>query len=159
MTITVFYDGINPPVRIGGNPTLVSLDGSERAPLQTILHESWTPERRADFGIYLATTEAEPDVDPTTEKVVLNPVPVIDGLTITYGWTVKPLTQDEQQLVIDDQDRQAIKQDTQVLALLRARPDQINNYIDTNVTDLASARAALKILARATAVLAQSLFR
>lgn len=39
---------------ITGNPTLTSLDGTKRAPLRTILSQSWTAEMRAEFGIYLA---------------------------------------------------------------------------------------------------------
>jgi hypothetical protein len=41
--------------RIGGNPTLTSLDGEVRAPLATILHASWSDADRAKFGIFLAT--------------------------------------------------------------------------------------------------------
>jgi hypothetical protein len=38
---------------IGGNPTLDSLDGEQRAPLAVILHPSWTAEQRAKFGVYV----------------------------------------------------------------------------------------------------------
>lgn len=48
------------PVRdlthIVGNPTLTSLDGEIRAPLQTVLHESWTDQDRAAFGVHLVET-------------------------------------------------------------------------------------------------------
>jgi hypothetical protein len=53
----------------------------------------------------------------------------------------------------------AIKQDAQVLALLKSRPDQINTYMDNNFTDVASAREIQKIIARAVAVLAQTLLK
>lgn len=43
-------DGFEP---IGGNPTLDSLDGEKRAPLATILAESWTTDDRAEFGVFL----------------------------------------------------------------------------------------------------------
>lgn len=36
-----------------GNPTLDSRDGERRAPLATILADSWTDEERAGFGVYL----------------------------------------------------------------------------------------------------------
>lgn len=42
--------------RATGNPTLDSLDGETRAPLRTILHDSWTPEQRAAFGVYMVDT-------------------------------------------------------------------------------------------------------
>lgn len=35
------------------NPTLDSLDGERRAPLLTILHESWKPAERAKFGVFI----------------------------------------------------------------------------------------------------------
>jgi hypothetical protein len=38
---------------IHGNPVLKSLDGEARAPLATILHESWTAEDRLRFGVHL----------------------------------------------------------------------------------------------------------
>lgn len=38
--------------RISGNPTLKSLDGTRKARLAVIMHESWTDEERAEFGIY-----------------------------------------------------------------------------------------------------------
>lgn len=34
--------------------TITSLDGEIRAPMQVILHPSWTAEERARFGVYLA---------------------------------------------------------------------------------------------------------
>ena len=52
--------------RIGGNPTLTRLDGEERAPLQTLLHESWTDEQRAAFGIY----KAQPFSVPSGKRIV-----------------------------------------------------------------------------------------
>lgn len=47
--------------RITGNPVLTSLDGKVRAPLAVIMHESWTVEDRARFGIYLVEPVAVPD--------------------------------------------------------------------------------------------------
>jgi hypothetical protein len=46
---------------IAGNPVLLSLDGNVRAPLRVILHESWTAEERAAFGVYLAKPVTVPD--------------------------------------------------------------------------------------------------
>lgn len=53
-------------VRIDGNPTLTSLDGEVRAPLAVILHESWTDEDRAKFGIY----QVHPPKVPSGKRVV-----------------------------------------------------------------------------------------
>ena len=38
--------------QVRGNPIIKSLDGKTRAPMRVILHESWTPEDRAAYGIY-----------------------------------------------------------------------------------------------------------
>lgn len=46
---------------IEGNPTLTSRDGKQRAPLATILSETWTDAQRAAFGIYFADPEGVPD--------------------------------------------------------------------------------------------------
>lgn len=40
--------------RVGGNPTILSLDGTRKAPLKVILHASWSAEDRAEYGIYHA---------------------------------------------------------------------------------------------------------
>ena len=55
--------------RAAGNPVLTSLDGEVRAPLQTILADSWTGEERAQFGVYMA----EPFVEPAGKIVVGQP--------------------------------------------------------------------------------------
>jgi hypothetical protein len=47
--------------RIAGNPVLLSLDGKEKAPLLTIMHESWNAADRARFGIFIAENFAMPD--------------------------------------------------------------------------------------------------
>lgn len=39
---------------------VTSLDGQRRAPLDVILHESWTADERAAFGIYLVRPAAVP---------------------------------------------------------------------------------------------------
>lgn len=43
-------------LRASGNPTLTSLDGETRAPLLTILHDSWSDQERAAFGVYMVDT-------------------------------------------------------------------------------------------------------
>lgn len=68
--------------RLNGNPTLTSLDGEIRAPLRTILHESWTEQDRAAFGIYMVDT-APPEGQRWTgafEDDDGTPVPVFEPL-------------------------------------------------------------------------------
>jgi hypothetical protein len=47
--------------RVLGNPTLTSIDGKVRAPLRTIMHDSWTAEERAAFGVHLVEPAKIPD--------------------------------------------------------------------------------------------------
>lgn len=45
---------------ISGNPVLDSLDGETKAPLLTILHESWTEKERAAYGVHLVESVSIP---------------------------------------------------------------------------------------------------
>ena len=47
--------------RIGGNPVLSSRDGACKARLRVILHESWSAEERAAFGVHLVEPVGVPD--------------------------------------------------------------------------------------------------
>lgn len=58
ITVIETKDGFEP---ISGNPTLDSRDNETRAPLAAVLHESWTAEERAKFGVYLVEPMAVPD--------------------------------------------------------------------------------------------------
>jgi hypothetical protein len=49
-----------------------------------------------------------------------------------------------------------LREDTEVLQLLKAGPENIDTYIENQVTDLDSAKAVLKTLARAVAVVAHT---
>jgi hypothetical protein len=55
--------------RLGGNPTLISIDGEVKAPLLTILAPSWTAEDRAKFGIHMV----EPATVPEGKQAVGQP--------------------------------------------------------------------------------------
>lgn len=52
-------------------------------------------------------------------------------------------------------DREAAKLDAGIQALINARPAAIENYINNNVTDLATAKDVLIILAKMVSVLAR----
>lgn len=45
---------------LSGNPLVESLDGTRRATLRTILHESWPDADRAEFGVYLVEINPPP---------------------------------------------------------------------------------------------------
>jgi hypothetical protein len=46
---------------IVGNPTLLSIDGEVKAPLRTVMADSWTAEDRARFGVHLVEPADIPD--------------------------------------------------------------------------------------------------
>lgn len=105
-------------------------------------------------GVHSVVQQDDPVFDPSTHRLEQG-VPVeVDGAWVVTR-VVVPLSQTELDRLQEAADREALKADAQVLALLRARPAGINNYIDTNVTDLGSAKTILKILARAVSVVSQ----
>lgn len=126
-------------------------------------HVSFPPRpssaQLAALSIYPVTTVPKPDETETTK--VTGYTFSGSGSDWTQVWTVEPKTPEEvaewRDRLDQEADIQALKSDPQVRQLLRARPGQINNYIDNNVTDLASAKAILKIYGRALAVLAHTI--
>lgn len=112
----------------------------------------------AQYGVVAVSQEPDPVFDPATEKLVQG-VPVLDLGTWKVRRVVELLSADEIAEYEFQQDEAAVKVDAEVLALLKARPAQINNYIENNVTDLDSAKTVLKILARAVSVLANRTLR
>jgi len=105
---------------------------------------------------------SDPTFDPATEYLVQG-VPVPGDPLWMVTRVVTAMTQGEKDAYAAKTDRAAdlaaIKADAEVLQLLKARPGAIDTYIDNNVTNLAEAKTVLKILARASAVLAQTLLR
>lgn len=126
--------------------------------------KDWTPspENLASFDIYPVTRLDDPAFDPATQKLSEG-VPVDNGGQWEVQRAVVAKTQEDQDAYAEEQaqeaDRSALKGDSQVVALLKARPSQINTYIENNVTNLAEAKAVLKILARAVAVIGYATFR
>lgn len=116
----------------------------------------------ATLNIYPVIEAAQPVIDPATQKITGYTIEG-SGTIWTQTWTVEAKTQQEQDEYTAEQEYQAdvatMQGDNALKALLKARPDQINTYIDTNVTDLASAKDVLKILARAVSVLGNRVLR
>lgn len=80
--------------RAAQNGAIDSLDGERRAPLQTILHESWTAEERAEFGIYVLEIDP-PDGTTWTGSVEESfgaPKLVYDPIIITPAQVVQERT-------------------------------------------------------------------
>ncbi len=112
-------------------------------------------------NIFSVTQKPDPVYTPATQYLVQGvPVGENGAYVVTRVVTAKTPEEiaKETQATNDAADKAAVKADAQVLALLRARPTAINNYIDSNVTNLTQAKEVLKIIARALAVVAQREF-
>lgn len=109
----------------------------------------------SEFGVVAVTQQADPVFNPDTHKLVQG-VPVLSGADWVVTRVVTALTAAEIKRVEYKQDSVTLKGDSQVLALLKARPAQINSYIETNVSNLTQAKDVLKIISRALAVVAQN---
>jgi hypothetical protein len=109
----------------------------------------------AQWGVYPVTPVQKPVGDVVTEIE-----PTVDNLVWSQAWSVRDYTAEEQ-AKIDDKaardslnaeikaDRLEIDTDPAVAQLLKARPAQIDAYIEANLTDLASAKVIIKVLAKA----------
>lgn len=59
----------------------------------------------------------------------------------------------------DDSDTDAVKRMAQVANFVNLSPGQIDAFIDANVTDLAGAKAMLKVISKALSISARVLFK
>ena len=114
------------------------------------------------LGIYYVTDTAQPVFNNMIETISEGtPVKVVDDWV--QVWDVTPLSQTEidarAEQKADQDDAAAIKLDAAVKALILARPAQIENYINTNVKTLATAKTVLIILAKAISALGKTGFR
>lgn len=115
MKITVLVKGQNSQI-LSGNPVVTSLDGTRKATLQTILHESWTSAEREEFGIYSVVVSPPENHYWTGE---------IEGLIPVYRATEKS----EDEIVADfikhiegyyDSVAQSLRYDNRLTCALRA---------------------------------------
>jgi hypothetical protein len=137
-------------------PFVVSTD-----PL-VVLPKDPTAQQLSDAECHILVEVAPPAYDPATQNLTqVDPVQAPANVW-TQTWSVTAKTTQEQEDYAEQQRRAdaiaAIKLDTPVKNLLQATPAEIDTYFATNVTDLDSARNAMNIMARALAVVAQSIF-
>jgi hypothetical protein len=115
-------------------------------------------ENLEEYGYFQVTKTAQDAGDVVTEDT-----PVLVQGEWTQAWATRSYTVEEiEQQAVENaltahaqelrDDQQATRTNPDVLALLNARPAQIDTYIDNNVTDMSSAKEVLKILAKAIAV-------
>jgi len=133
--------------------------------LPTILPRRLADTHWQDAGCKKLVEQQRPVYNPDTH-IATSEVMDIDG-TPTLVWAVAERPQEDVDALIakraqeaaDKQDRLALIGDPMAEALFKARPGEINAYIENNVKDLASAKDTIKILARAVSILAKGMFR
>jgi hypothetical protein len=112
----------------------------------------------AQYSVFPVTFMPDPPYDEATERLVSGTPVEVNGVWQQTA-VVQPLSPEEvaakAEDVANEEDKEALKSDGQVAALLKARPGQINAYVDNNVSNMAEAKEVMKILARAVSVLAQ----
>lgn len=120
------------------------------------------PEDTLNIHNIFSVTQLPDPVYNTVTQYLVQGIPVFNNglLEVTRVVTAKTVGQinREAKEAAQAEDKVALALDSQVRNLLTARPAQINNYIETNVTNLAQAKEVLKILARAVAVVGSRVF-
>ena len=115
-------------------------------------------ETLAEYGVYPVIQTPPPVIDEMLEVVNGYEIVHADGI-FTQQWIVRPLTAEEQAQKIKEkeleEDADTVANDPDVNALLSARPEQIESYIENNVTDIASMKHVLTIVAKAVGVLSR----
>lgn len=113
---------------------------------------------RPDAQVALVDGEAYENIDWGQE------VP-IDQADLDAAWPTVQAAKDAAeaarlaQAQADAADKAAIKLEAQVQSFINMTPAQVNNYIDTNVTDLASAKTVLKFYGRMLLLLARKEYK
>jgi len=112
------------------------------------------------WNVKPVTQLADPPYDPATQRLVQG-TPVFNDPNWEVTQVVQALTQEEMDELQKESDRQAdialFKSDPQVQALLSARVEAIDTYIENNVNNLEEAKDILKVVSKACALLAQSI--
>ena len=130
-----------------------------KADFPNVSFRSGLPDSQINpLGYYRVQPTAPPIYDPAIEKIALGP-PIKNGVIWEESWVIVALTAGELEVLSDRADTEAIKLDPLVKALITATPTGIENYISTNVTDLATAKDVLTILAKAISALGKREFR
>tara|TARA_R110000822_G_scaffold305513_1_gene431265 strand:+ start:1007 stop:1483 length:477 start_codon:yes stop_codon:yes gene_type:complete len=115
------------------------LDGS--------LDEATLNERAADYGVYPYNVPAAPVFDAATEAVQEGGILNNAGVW-TLQWLVVPLAQAELDALAAQALEDGVRADNLLKNFMALGPSGIENYIDTNSTNLANANAILKKLAK-----------
>ena len=114
----------------------------------------------AEYGVVQVAEVAQPaPSDPMAVRVV-EATPTNIGGTWTQTWVEEALSAEEIADLQKEADQQAVedaaKADAFVQQFVGYNADQVQNYIENNVTDFASAKAVIKKLALISLALAKS---
>jgi hypothetical protein len=113
------------------------------------------------FGIYPIVDMPQPGYDPATQRP-REVAPIFQNGQWEQQWVVEALPQDQideiAQEAQNDQDKSDILADTFVGTFIGFTPAQVENYVETNVTDLAGAKNVLKKLGKLVLLLARREF-
>jgi hypothetical protein len=105
----------------------------------------------AEFDVYAVTPAAKPGHDPITQDVVED-TPEWIGSTLTQQWQVVAASAEEiaerAAVATTLAERTEIQGDGFVGTFIAMTPAAVEAYVEANVTDMASAKALLKKMAK-----------
>lgn len=118
-------------------------------------------ERLAELGVVKIADTPRPAADLTENVVEVTPVLV--GGVWTQAWSLVAASAEQiasrQQRATDDAARLAVKVDTFVTNFIAMTPAEVSTYVETNVTNLASAKSVIEKLSLMVLLLARREFR
>ena len=110
------------------------------------------------FQVYPVTQKPDPVFDPETHYLAPGVPTKVQGAWEVVA-VVRYLTEEEMErneaAVQRKEDRQALRDNASIVAMMRRRPRQIENFIDNNVVADESVKSILKIMLKALAVVAR----
>jgi hypothetical protein len=128
---------------------------------QVSFPQDMSDDRLEEFGVFAIAPTAKPTVDLT--KNIVEAKPVLANGMWTQAWTVVDASAEEiaarQRAATDDAARMSIKADTFVGNFIAMTPAEVASHIDTNVTNLATAKTVITKLALMVLLLARREFR
>ena len=116
-----------------------------------------TDAQYAEFGVYPVMDMAQPAYDPLTHTIV-EIDPTWSGSQWDQQWSVIPLSSAEQLAARYDGEKADILTDSFVDTFINMTPAQVENYIETNVTNLDSSKNVLKKMGKMLLLLARREF-
>lgn len=120
-----------------------------------------SPAKLAEYGVVeIAETPRPPS---TTTQDFVEATPTLVSGVWTQRWVAQAVPAEEatrrQQEATSEAERLTVKADAFVQQFIAMTPQQVTDYVNTNVTDLASARALLRRISLMLLLLARREFR